>query len=534
MADFDFEELDRVIKEMSDGLTEPEHRLEADDTVKNVPQTQEKTPDSPHESHTEQTSEVKIVKTKAMDVASDKVISTISPEDARAIVMARRKKLAAEINQRMIEERKMHQAAKLRKLAEEASADDNKEVSQQSVEVTDESEPTKKKVELKDEPAVDTSANQSVKALDAEAKKSKSDHELDREASSKSDTTDKSEDKPEVETKAEVESEATIVKSAVEEDKAETETEVKTEVKPETNSSEDAVEEDKAETETEVKTEVKPETNSSEDVKPKSENEKEVAASEKPQEAKQDEKLDDNHKSKLATDDDEDESERQEPDEAEFDEDDQSVKSNRRSVHYSQRLSRHALRQPRPMEEVVTPLAGDSLPDEKPYESPFLEGVKVKKAPLGLAGASNHTKAVTVVSQSDDTSEVKHVHTSNQSKPAKHNVADTKDGFIDSFISDMQTRREQQQMLANHTLPRRPKATLDTMTRTMRTTRHNSSRDDDEDINSPFDDLQLVDKHSRSAWTWIVICLVVLVVLSGVGVYLYLTGNLDHLINSLK
>ncbi len=508
MADFDFEELDRVIKEMSDGLTEPEHRLEADDTVKNVPQTQEKTPDSPHESHTEQTSEVKIVKTKAMDVASDKVISTISPEDARAIVMARRKKLAAEINQRMIEERKMHQAAKLRKLAEEASADDNKEVSQQSVEVTDESEPTKKKVELKDEPAVDTSANQSVKALDAEAKKSKSDHELDREASSKSDTTDKSEDKPEVETKAEVESEATIVKSAVEEDKVETETEVKTEVKPETNSSED--------------------------VKPKPENEKGVAASEKPQEAKQDEKLDDNHKSKLATDDDEDESERQEPDEAEFDEDDQSVKSNRRSVHYSQRLSRHALRQPRPMEEVVTPLAGDSLPDEKPYESPFLEGVKVKKAPLGLAGASNHTKAVTVVSQPDDASEVKHVHTSNQSKPAKHNVADTKDGFIDSFISDMQTRREQQQMLAKHTLPRRPKATLDTMTRTMRTTRHNSSRDDDEDINSPFDDLQLVDKHSRSAWTWIVICLVVLVVLSGVGVYLYLTGNLDHLINSLK
>ena len=508
MADFDFEELDRVIKEMSDGLTEPEHRLEADDTVKNVPQTQEKTPDSPHESHTEQTSEVKIVKTKAMDVASDKVISTISPEDARAIVMARRKKLAAEINQRMIEERKMHQAAKLRKLAEEASADDNKEVSQQSVEVTDESEPTKKKVELKDEPAVDTSANQSVKALDAEAKKSKSDHELDREASSKSDTTDKSEDKPEVETKAEVESEATIVKSAVEEDKVETETEVKTEVKPETDSLED--------------------------VKPKSENEKEVAASEKPQEAKQDEKLDDNHKSKLVTDDDEDESERQEPDEAEFDEDDQFVKSNRRSVHYSQRLSRHALRQPRPMEEVATPLAGDSLPDEKPYESPFLEGVKVKKAPLGLADASNHTKAVTVVSQPDDTSEVKHVHTSNQSKPAKHNVADTKDGFIDSFISDMQTRREQQQMLANHTLPRRPKATLDTMTRTMRTTRHNSSRDDDEDINSPFDDLQLVDKHSRSAWTWIVICLVVLVVLSGVGVYLYLTGNLDHLINSLK
>ena len=511
MADFDFEELDRVIKEMSDGLTESEHRPEADDTVKNVSQTQEKTPDSPRESHTEQTSEVKIVKTKAMDVASDKVISTISPEDARAIVMARRKKLAAEINQRMIEERKMHQAAKLRKLAEEASADDDKEVPQKSVEVTDEPEPTKEKVELEDKPAVDTSVNQSAKVLDAEAKKSESDHELDREASSKSDTTDKSEDKPEAEAKTEVEAKTTTVKLAVEEDKAKTETEVKAEVKTETDLSDD--------------TESKPE------------NEAEAAASEKPQEVEQDKKLDENHRSKLVTDDDEDEAKQQELDEAELGEDDQSVKSNRRSVHYSQRLSRHALRQPRPMEEMVTPLAGDSLPDEKPYESPFLEGVKVKKAPLGLTSASNHTKAVTVVSQPDDTSEVKHVHTSNQSKPAKHNVADTKDGFIDSFISDMQTRREQQQMLANHTLPRRPKATLDTMTRTMRTirtTHHNSSRDDDEDINSPFDDLQMVDKHSRSAWTWIVICLVVLVVLSGVGVYLYLTGNLDHLINSLK
>lgn len=504
MADFDFEELDRVIKEMSDGLTESEHRPEADDTVKNVSQTQEKTPDSPRESHTEQTSEVKIVKTKAMDVASDKVISTISPEDARAIVMARRKKLAAEINQRMIEERKMHQAAKLRKLAEEASADDDKEVPQQSVEVPDKPEPTKEKVELEDKPAVDTSVNQSTKVLDAEAKKSESDHEVN----SKSDTTDKLEDKYEAEAKTGAEAKTTTVKSSVEEGKAKAETEVKAEVKAETDPSNDT--------------------------EPKPENEAEAAASEKPQEVEQDKKLDENHRSKLVTDDDEDEAKQQESDEVELDEDNQSVKSNRRSVHYSQRLSRHALRQPRPMEEMVTPLAGDSLPDEKPYESPFLEGVKVKKAPLGLTSASNHTKAVTVVSQSGDTSEVKHVHTSNQPKPVKHNVADTKDGFIDSFISDMQTRREQQQMLANHTLPRRPKATLDTMTRTMRTTHHNSSRDDDEDINSPFDDLQMVDKHSRSAWTWIVICLVVLVVLSGVGVYLYLTGNLDHLINSLK
>ena len=208
-----------------------------------------------------------------------------------------------------------------------------------------------------------------------------------------------------------------------------------------------------------------------------------------------------------------------------------AARLNRRLVRYSQRLSRRTLRQPRPIEEAATPLAGDSRPDEKPYESPFLEGVKVKKAPLGIKEPERKANSVAVKSESSEV-----VVSSKNQKPAptSRNAATNSDGFIDSFINSMQMKREQQSMVESHTMPRRPKATLDNMESATRPSRRRFSRRDDDDDNSPFDDLQVVDKRSRSAWTWIVVCLVILIAISGAGVYLYLTGNLDHLINSLK
>lgn len=454
MADFDFEELDRVIKEMSD-VDVPANSAQSKtaDSVEDVSQTQKIGTEPIAEQQTE-VSEVKIVKAKAMDVTSNKVISVISQEDAHAIIMARRKKRAAEINQRMMEERKQRQAAKLNKVKAEVEAELDKSV-----------EPTESEA-VQPETSVNT-----VKA--------------------ESDVNE-----PEVAPTKQSDVEPAVKVELKPEEKPETKSEVKSEDKPE----------------------VKPEAKTENDVTPTEAElsklkDSDVAESE-PENAEASEPA---AKSSDDTDDTAD--------------NDVAARLNRRLVRYSQRLSRRALRQPRPIEEAATPLAGDSRPDEKPYESPFLEGVKVKKAPLGIKEPERKANSVAVKGESSEV-----VVSSKNQKPAStsRNAAMNSDGFIDSFINSMQMKREQQSMVEPHTMPRRPKATLDNMESATRPSRRRFSRRDDDDDNSPFDDLQVVDKRSRSAWTWIVVCLVILIAISGAGVYLYLTGNLDHLINSLK
>lgn len=456
MADFDFEELDRVIKEMSD-VDVPANSAQSKtaDSVEDVSQTQKIGTEPIAEQQTE-VSEVKIVKAKAMDVTSNKVISVISQEDAHAIIMARRKKRAAEINQRMMEERKQRQAAKLNKVKAEVEAELDKSVESAGPEAAQSETP------------VNT-----------------------------------------VKTESEVnEPEAAPTKQS------DVEPAAKTELKPE----------EKPETKSEVKPEGKPEAKS--EVKPETEND--VASVEA--------ELSKLKKSDMAESEPEN-TEASEPatkpsdDTDDTDENDVAARLNRRLVRYSQRLSRRTLSQPRPIEEAATPLAGDSRPDEKPYESPFLEGVKVKKAPLGIKEPERKANSVAVKGESSEV-----VVSSKNQKPAStsRNAAMNSDGFIDSFINSMQMKREQQSMVESHTMPRRPKATLDNMESATRPSRRRFSRRDDDDDNSPFDDLQVVDKRSRSAWTWIVVCLVILIAISGAGVYLYLAGNLDHLINSLK
>lgn len=456
MADFDFEELDRVIKEMSD-VDVPANSAQSKtaDSVEDASQTQKLATEPVAEQQTE-VSEVKIVKAKAMDVTSNKVISVISQEDAHAIIMARRKKRAAEINQRMMEERKQRQAAKLNKVKAEVEAELDKSVESAGPEAAQSETPVntvKTESEVNEPEAASTKRSDAEPAAKAELK---------------------SEEKPE--TKSEVKPEG------------------KSEVKPETENDVTSAEaelsklkkSDMAESEPENTEASEPATKPSDD-----------------------------------TDDTDD-----------TDENDVAARLNRRLVRYSQRLSRRALRQPRPIDEAATPLAGDSRPDEKPYESPFLEGVKVKKAPLGIKEPERKANAVAVKSKS---SEVEVASRKDQKPaPTSHNATTNSDGFIDSFINSMQMKREQQSMVESHTMPRRPKATLDNMGSAARPSRRRLGRRDDDDDNSPFDDLQVVDKRSRSAWTWIVVCLVVLIALSGAGVYLYLTGNLDHLINSLK
>lgn len=459
MADFDFEELDRVIKEMSD-VDVPANSAQSKtaDSVEDVSQTQKIGTEPIAEQQTE-VSEVKIVKAKAMDVTSNKVISVISQEDAHAIIMARRKKRAAEINQRMMEERKQRQAAKLNKVKAEVEAELDKSVESAGPEAAQSETPVntvKTESEVNEPEAASTKRSDAEPAAKAELK---------------------SEEKPE--TKSEV--------------KPEGKSEVKSEVKPETENDVTSAEaelsklkkSDMAESEPENTEASEPATKPSDD-----------------------------------TDDTDD-----------TDENDVAARLNRRLVRYSQRLSRRTLRQPRPIEEAATPLAGDSRPDEKPYESPFLEGVKVKKAPLGIKEPERKANSVAVKGESSEV-----VVSSKNQKPAStsRNAAMNSDGFIDSFINSMQMKREQQSMVESHTMPRRPKATLDNMESATRPSRRRFSRRDDDDDNSPFDDLQVVDKRSRSAWTWIVVCLVILIAISGAGVYLYLTGNLDHLINSLK
>lgn len=456
MADFDFEELDRVIKEMSD-VDVPANSAQSKtaDSVEDVSQTQKIGTEPIAEQQTE-VSEVKIVKAKAMDVTSNKVISVISQEDAHAIIMARRKKRAAEINQRMMEERKQRQAAKLNKVKAEVEAELDKSVESAGPEAAQSETPVntvKTESEVNEPEAASTKRSDAEPAAKAELK---------------------SEEKPE--TKSEV--------------KPEGKSEVKSEVKPETENDVTSAEaelsklkkSDMAESEPENTEASEPATKPSDD-----------------------------------TDD--------------TDENDVAARLNRRLVRYSQRLSRRTLRQPRPIEEAATPLAGDSRPDEKPYESPFLEGVKVKKAPLGIKEPERKANSVAVKGESSEV-----VVSSKNQKPAStsRNAAMNSDGFIDSFINSMQMKREQQSMVESHTMPRRPKATLDNMESATRPSRRRFSRRDDDDDNSPFDDLQVVDKRSRSAWTWIVVCLVILIAISGAGVYLYLTDNLDHLINSLK
>lgn len=456
MADFDFEELDRVIKEMSD-VDVPANSAQSKtaDSVEDVSQTQKIGTEPIAEQQTE-VSEVKIVKAKAMDVTSNKVISVISQEDAHAIIMARRKKRAAEINQRMMEERKQRQAAKLNKVKAEVEAELDKSVESAGPEAAQSETPVntvKTESEVNEPEAASTKRSDAEPAAKAELKP---------------------EEKPE--TKSEV--------------KPEGKSEVKSEVKPETENDVASVEaelsklkkSDMAESEPENTEASEPATKPSDD-----------------------------------TDD--------------TDENDVAARLNRRLVRYSQRLSRRTLSQPRPIEEAATPLAGDSRPDEKPYESPFLEGVKVKKAPLGIKEPERKANSVAVKGESSEV-----VVSSKNQKPAStsRNAAMNSDGFIDSFINSMQMKREQQSMVESHTMPRRPKATLDNMESATRPSRRRFSRCDDDDDNSPFDDLQVVDKRSRSAWTWIVVCLVILIAISGAGVYLYLTGNLDHLINSLK
>lgn len=458
MADFDFEELDRVIKEMSDvDVPANSEQPKTADSVEDASQTQKAVTEHIAEQQAE-VSEVKIVKAKAMDVTSNKVISVISQEDAHAIIMARRKKRAAEINQRMMEERKQRQAAKLNKVKAEVEAELDKSVKPAEPEVVQSETPVntaKTESEVKEPEVAPTKQSDAEPAAKAELKP---------------------EDKPEA--------------------KSEVKSEDKSEVKPETE----------ADTKNNVASaEAKSSELKDSDVVKKSEPENTEA-------------------SESAT--------KPSDDTDENDENDVAARLNRRLVRYSQRLSRRTLRQPRPIEEAATPLAGDSRPDEKPYESPFLEGVKVKKAPLGIKEPEHKTNAVAVKSEP---AEVEVAPRKNQKPaPTSHNVTTNSDGFIDSFINSMQMKREQQSMVESHTMPRRPKATLDNMGSAARPSRRRLGRRDDDDDNLPFDDLQVVDKRSRSAWTWIVVCLVVLIALSGAGVYLYLTGNLDHLINSLK
>lgn len=458
MADFDFEELDRVIKEMSD-VDVPANSAQSKtaDSVEDVSQTQKIGTEPIAEQQTE-VSEVKIVKAKAMDVTSNKVISVISQEDAHAIIMARRKKRAAEINQRMMEERKQRQAAKLNKVKTEVEAELDKSVESAGPEAAQSETPVNT---VKTESEVKEPEAASTKRSDAEPA-----------------------------AKAELKSEEKL------ETKPEAKPEDKSEVKPETE----------ADTKNNV---------ASAEAKSSELKDSDVVKKSEPENAEASEPA---AKSSDDTDD--------------TAENDVAARLNRRLVRYSQRLSRRALRQPRPIEEAATPLAGDSRPDEKPYESLFLEGVKVKKAPLGIKEPERKANSVAVKSESAKTEVV----SSKNQKPAptSHNAATNSDGFIDSFINSMQMKREQQSMVESHTMPRRPKATLDNMESAARPSRRRLGRRDDDDDNSPFDDLRVVDKRSRSAWTWIVVCLVVLIALSGAGVYLYLTGNLDHLINSLK
>lgn len=171
------------------------------------------------------------------------------------------------------------------------------------------------------------------------------------------------------------------------------------------------------------------------------------------------------------------------------------TKAIHRVIKYSDRLSKRALQQPRPIEETEnTPV----LNKAEESTSPFLAGVTIKKAPLGkIKSQASQPKSVEV---------------------AKNDSVDP--DTIDSFIADIQTNQAHQKSVRP---PRRqrPVSKLDQIGAAEPEGTHAMAPDDEIEADLP---------HHLSAWSKFMAIMLVLVIVSLTCAYLYISGDLDGLL----
>ena len=121
----------------------------------------------------------------------------------------------------------------------------------------------------------------------------------------------------------------------------------------------------------------------------------------------------------------------------------------RRAVHYPHVNSRRALTQPRPVEETALDLSVSESANDEPYVSPFIDGVKVEKKPIGQNRMQSFektaTSASTPVSTLASSQYAPHDELRNSVASNNSDYSDSRarnNDFIEDFIGEMRERRE--------------------------------------------------------------------------------------------
>lgn len=210
----------------------------------------------------------------------------------------------------------------------------------------------------------------------------------------------------------------------------------------------------------------------------------------------------------------------------------------RRAVHYPHVNSRRALTQPRPVEETALDLSVSESANDEPYVSPFIDGVKVEKKPIGQNRMQSFEKTATPVSTPVSTPAnsqyAPHDESRNNvaSNNSDHGDSQARNNdFIEDFIGEMRERRE-----AKAKIVERPTAAPDMSAKldNVDNSRIEESADIRADVdrearenesryamaNIPTYDEYAAEKGHRG-WGWVVFFVLLLVVVSVAGVYLY-------------
>lgn len=210
----------------------------------------------------------------------------------------------------------------------------------------------------------------------------------------------------------------------------------------------------------------------------------------------------------------------------------------RRAVHYPHVNSRRALTQPRPVEETALDLSVSESANDEPYVSPFIDGVKVEKKPIGQNRMQSFektaTSASTPVSTLASSQYAPHDELRNSVASNNSDYSDSRarnNDFIEDFIGEMRERREAKAKIVERpTVAPDMSAKLDNVDNSRieesvdiradvdREARENESRY--AMANIPTYDEYAVEK-GHCGWGWVVFFVVLLIVVSVAGVYLY-------------
>ncbi len=206
----------------------------------------------------------------------------------------------------------------------------------------------------------------------------------------------------------------------------------------------------------------------------------------------------------------------------------------RRAVHYPHVNSRRALTQPRPVEETALDLSVSESANDEPYVSPFIDGVKVEKKPIGQNRMQSFEKTAAPVSTPVSSQYAPHDESRNNvaSNNGDHGDSQARNNdFIEDFIGEMRERRE-----AKAKIVERPTAAPDMSAKLDNV--DNSRIEESADIRANVDrearenesryamaNIPTYDEYAAEkghcGWGWVVFFVLLLVVVSVAGVYLY-------------